>query len=109
MEKKYVDNDVWVYNIRLKETNINKTLYTKPFTEYWLLDESERDKYEDSYEYWDKNEEFVKERYFTPERIQEYKDYFCKLIQESENPFSINCVDTDSGYNVTEDKLFNLD
>ena len=108
-EKEYVDNDVWVYRIELKENGIQKTIYTKSFPEYYRLSETEKDKYEDSYNYWDQIEKTVKEKYFTKERIQEYKDYFCKLIQESDNPFNIVCIDQDGGYNVTEDQLFNID
>ena len=107
-DKQYVDNDVWKYRIALNK-DIDRTIFTKPFPEYWMMDESERDKYEDSYDYWDKIEQLVKEKYFTKERIQEFKDYFCKLIQESENPFNICCVDQDGGWNVTEEELFKLD
>ena len=105
MEKKYVDNNVWEFGIYLKNTSVKKTIYTKPFPEHT------RDEYETEEQYQellDKDENLVKEKYFTPERIQEYKDYFCKLIQESENPFEIYCVDTDRGWNVTEEELFDI-
>ena len=102
----YVPNDVWKFRISLKNDSVEKTIYTKPFPEHT------RDEYETEEQYrelLDKDENLVKERYFTPERIQEYKDYFCKLIQESENPFDIHCVDWDGGWNVTEEELFNID
>ena len=38
--------------------------------------------------------------------IEELKQYFIEQIQNSDNPFYISCVDTDSGYNVTEEQLF---
>lgn len=109
-DKKYVDNDVWRYRISLNwETDsVEKTIYTKPFPDYYELPVEKRLTMSPE-EYWDWQEDLVKEKYFTKERIQEYKDYFCKLIQESENPFDIACVDTDGGYNVTEEQLFNLE
>jgi hypothetical protein len=102
----YVDNDVWKYRIDLKNYYIEKTIYTRPFPDF-PLDEYKSD--EQVQKFYDSQEELVQEKYFTKERIQELKDYFCKLIQEDENPFYISCVDTDSGYNVTEDMLFNID
>lgn len=108
--KKYVPNDVWKFSISLKDTDIYKSVYTKPLPDFYVdLTEKERSKYKDSNEYFNKQEDLVQEKYFTSERIQEYKDIFCKQIQESENPFYICCIDTDGGYNVTEDQLFNLE
>lgn len=109
MENKYVDNDVWVYQISLKENSINKTIYTKPFVDYYELPIEESMKYLTPEKYFDKQEEIVQEKYFTKERIEELKKIFIKRIQESENPFYINCVDTDGGWNVTEEELFSLD
>ena len=34
---------------------------------------------------------------------------FIKMIEETENPFNIYCYDEDRDYNITENKLFNLD
>ena len=42
-------------------------------------------------------------------RIYSKKQELIKKIQECDNPFYIFCSDRDGGYNVTEDKLFNLD
>lgn len=104
--KKYVPNDVWRYRIDLKNNHIIKTIYTKPFPDFPF---NEYESNEQVQKFYDDQEDFVQKKYFTPECIQELKDYFCKLIQEDENPFYICCIDTDSGYNVTEDQLFNLE
>ena len=56
-----------------------------------------------------KREQFVKEKYFTKEKINELKKEFIKMIEESENPFNIYCYDEDKGYNITENEIFNLD
>ena len=105
-EKEYVDNDVWTFQIDLKNHYTEKTIYTKPFPDF-PLGEYKSD--EQVQKFYDDQEDLVQEKYFTKERIQELKDYFCKLIQEDENPFYISCVDKDGGYNVTEDMLFNID
>lgn len=102
----YVDNDVWKFRISLKNNSVDKTIYTKPFPDF-PLDEYKSE--EQVQKFYDDQEDLVQKRYFTKERIQEFKDYFCKLIQEDENPFYISCVDTDSGYKVTKEELFNLD
>ena len=102
----YVDNDVWKFRIDLKNDYVEKTIYTKPFPDFPL---SEYKSSEQVRKFYDDQEDLVQEKYFTPERIQELKDYFCKLIQEDENPFYICCVDKDGGYNVTEDQLFDLE
>ena len=111
MENKYVDNNVWKYRIELNWdiNSIEKTIYTKPLPEYYELDESEQNKYTNLYHYYDCLADKVKEKYFTKERIEELKEMFIKQIRELENPFSINFVDTDSGWNVTEEELFKLD
>ena len=56
-----------------------------------------------------KGEQFVKEKYFTKEKINELKKEFIKMIEESENPFNIYCYDEDRDYNITENEIFNLD
>ena len=106
MEKKYVDNDVWKFRIDLKNNYTEKTIYTHSFPDF-PLGEYESD--EQVQKFYDDQEDLVQERYFTKDRIQELKDYFCKLIQEDENPFYIACIDKDGGYNVTEEELFDLD
>lgn len=102
----YVDNNVWKFRIDLKNHYTEKTIYTQPFPDFPL---GEYKSEEQVQKFYDDQEDLVQEKYFTPERIQEFKDYFCKLIQEDENPFYISCVDTDSGWNVTEEQLFKLD
>jgi len=106
--KKYVDNDVFQFRIQVDKDLFGKeiTVYTKPFPDFPL---GEYKSEEQVQKFYDDQEDLVQEKYFTPERIQELKDYFCKLIQEDENPFYICCVDKDGGYNVTEDQLYNLD
>lgn len=104
MKKEYVDNDVFRFRINLKEEfDSNEiTVYTKPFPE------PEEYTNECLTEY-DKQEEFVKEKYFTQKRIDELKLKLIQRIQECKNPFYISCTDRDGGYNVTEDQLFNLE
>lgn len=50
-------------------------------------------------------EEKVKELYFTPERIQQLKEELCREIMESNNPFTITCVDLDGGYSYEQGEL----
>lgn len=101
--KKFVDNDVFVFDCELKWdlSRINGiTIYTKPFPS-------------DGFCYTDEElyaaEETVKKKYFTKERIDELKRQLIQKIQECENPFEICCVDMDGGYNVTEDELFDVE
>ncbi len=105
-EKEYVDNDVWRFGIYLKKSATEKTIYTRPFPDFPL---GKYKSAEQVQKFYDDQEDLVQEKYFTKERIQELKDYFCKLIQEEENPFYISCVDRDGNYNVTKDMLFNID
>ena len=99
--KKYVDNDVFKFRIQLKNVAIEKTVYTTPFPDIPIF-ASDEDIEEESR----REQTLVKEKYFTKERIEELKQYFINQIQNSDNPFYIACVDTDSGYNVTEEQLF---
>lgn len=98
IDKKYVPNEVYKFRCALKYDlcNINETVYIKPLPEH-LEDLS-----------LDECENLVMEKYFTQDKIDALKDKFIKQIQASDNPFDIHCVDVYSGYNVTEDKLFNL-
>lgn len=95
--KKYVDNNVFKFRCALKwflvEDDI--TVYTKPFP--------------DDVNEIDKQTSLVLEKYFTKEKIDELKQMFIQRIQECENPLDIVCVDWDGGYEVTEDKLFNVE
>ena len=53
--KKYVPNDVWKFSISLKDTDIYKSVYTKPLPDFYVdLTEKERSKYKDSNEYFNK-------------------------------------------------------
>ena len=101
--KKYVDNDVFVFDCVLKWdlSRINDiTIYTKPFpSKGFVMTEEELNM----------AEETVREKYFTQERINELKQQLIQKIQECENPFEISCVDMDGGYNVTEDMLFDVE
>lgn len=103
-EKKYVPNDVFRFRVLLNDslTYSDITIYTKPLPEI---------KYTNDEEFWEeikRQERFVQSKYFTKEKIEELKEELVKRIRESENPFCISCVDTDSGYNVTEEQLFDL-
>ena len=106
--KKYVDNDVFQFRIQVDKDLFGKeiTVYTKPFPDFPL---GEYKSEEQVQKFYNDQEDLVQKKYFTKERIQELKDYFCKLIQEDENPFYICCVDKDDGYLVTEKELFNVD
>ena len=104
-KENYVDNDVWKYRVSLKygleDTNV--VVYTKPLPEPIFITEKDFEKE------CKRQEDFVQNRYFTKEKIEELKQEFIKRIQECENPFNICCVDKDGGYNVTEEELFNID
>ena len=108
IDKKYVDNDVFIFRISLKDEleldNIN--VYTKPFPDLPLLGKSCTE--EEWYKEYNKQEDLVQEKYFTQQKIDELKLKLVQKIQECKNPFNIYCVDRDGGYNVTEDELFNL-
>ena len=56
------------------------------------------------------NGEYVADKYFTADKIEELKQEFIKKIQESDNPFSIYCTDTDmTDYDKKlENKLFHI-
>jgi len=101
--KKYVDNDVFVFDCVLKwdMSRINNiTIYTKPFPSNGFVATEEE---------LDSAEKTVREKYFTQETINELKQQLIQKIQECENPFEISCIDMDGGYNVTEDMLFDVE
>lgn len=50
-------------------------------------------------------EEFVKQKYFTKERIEELKRKMCEQIMSCDNPFDISCLDYDGDYVVEESDL----
>lgn len=105
MEKEYVDNDVFKYNISLRRDFAYDeiTIYTKPFPNPIFINEDDFEKE------CQRQENLVQEKYFTQQKIDELKLKLIQRIQECKNPFYIVCVDRDGGYNVTEDQLFNLD
>ena len=104
-QSQYVDNDVWKYRVSLKCGFEDKdvVVYTKRFPDPIFINEDDFEKE------CERRENLVKDKYFTKEKIEELKQEFINRIQECENPFNICCVDTDGGYNVTEDQLFNLE
>ena len=101
--EKYVDNDVFVFDCVLKWdlSRINDiTIYTKPFPSKGFVATDEE---------LNAAEETVIKKYFTQEKINEFKQQLIQKIQECENPFEICCMDMDGGYNVTEDMLFDVE
>jgi len=56
----------------------------------------------------DEDESYVADKYFTQEKIDKIKKEFIKRIEEIDNPFTINCVDVDSDYNITDKQIFKL-
>jgi len=101
----YVPNDVFKFRLTLKRglDDLEFSVYVKPFPEDIECDDESLEN--QSYQ----QEKLVKEKYFTQKRIDELKLKFIQRIQECKNPFDIFCYDTDGGYNVTADQLFNLD
>lgn len=101
--KKEIDNDVFVFDCVLKWdlSRINDiTIYTKSFpSKGFVATDAELNA----------AEETVKKKYFTQEKINEFKQQLIQKIQECEDPFEICCVDIDGGYNVTEDMLFDVE
>lgn len=104
--KKFVDNDVFVFDCKLK-LDLSRikdiTIYTKPFPSNGFVSTDEE------LDALDAVEETIMKKYFTQERINELKQELIQKIQECENPFEISCVDRDGDYNVTEDMLFNIE
>ena len=101
-ENNFVPNEVFVYSVWFQHY-IDISVYVKPFPEDYSLTDEEMEKVVK------KHEDLVQSKYFTKERIEELKKEFIKKIQESDNPFKISCVDIDGGYEITEEKLFNLE
>ena len=100
---KYVDNDVFKYRVELKWDLYldDVTVYVKPFPQPWNKD------YDPSKEMsLEEEEDLIQEKYFTQEKINELKQKLVDKIMAEDNPFNIQCVDVDGGYNVTEEQLF---
>lgn len=80
---------VYKFNV-VPDSNIctmYKRVYVKPF-DIPCSDETHIEPWED--------EEIVKRKYFTKERIDELKQELIKQIQECNNPFIIYCSDFDT-------------
>lgn len=100
-EKKYVPNEVFVYSVWFEHYK-RIPVYVKPFPEDYSLTDEQMDRQ------MHEHEDLVQSKYFTKEKIEELKEILIKKIRESENPFKIDCVDIDGGYNVTQEQLFDL-
>lgn len=53
-------------------------------------------------------EDILGNKYFTQDRIDEYKEKLIKIIKETKNPFNIYCVDYDV-FNAEDEKIFKID
>lgn len=87
MEKKIVPNEVFTYAIYF-DVCFGETVYVEPY------------KYTD---------EEVAKKYFTEDKINELKAKVIQKIVNEPNPFVINCVDEDGGYNITEEEIFKME
>lgn len=97
----FVDNDVYKFRLSIYLDELDIIVYTKPFKpRFWFDDWEEK---------CNELEKLVQEKYFTKERVEEIKKDICKKIMSGEIPIDITLQDTDSGYNVTEDMLFDLE
>jgi hypothetical protein len=54
----------------------------------------------------EEKEDFLKEKFFTKEKILELKNEFLINFISEENPFDISCIDVDGDYDVTDAQLF---
>ena len=103
MEKEdFVPNDVFKYRVSLRWAD-DISVYVKPFPKPW----DEGYKEEEALSLEDKKR-IVREKYFSADRIEELKRKVIEAIMEEDNPFDIYCTDTDSGYLVTEEQLFEI-
>ena len=102
----YVPNDVFQFRLNLKRDlgEFEIPIYVQPFPDPW-----DKDYDESKYISPEDQEQIVQDKYFTQRKIDELKLKLIQRIQECKNPFDIFCYDTDGGYNVTADQLFNLD
>lgn len=86
-DKEYIPNNVFKFrvhiNIDLPEISV--------YTDSKIIDE-----------------EYVKEQYFTEEKLKELKEDLINAIKTNDNIFDIYCSDIDSNYKVTEDQLFEI-
>lgn len=102
----YVPNDVFQFRLNLKRDlgEFEIPIYVQPFPDPW-----DKDYDESKYISPEDKEQIVQDKYFTQRKIDELKLKLIQRIQECKNPFDIFCYDTDGGYNVTADQLFNLE
>ena len=102
----YVPNDVFQFRLNLKRDlgEFEIPIYVQPFPDPW-----DKDYDESKYISPEDQEQIVQDKYFTQRKIDELKLKLIQRIQECKNPFDIFCYDTDGGYNVTADQLFNLE
>lgn len=97
----FVDNDVYKFRLSMHLDEPDIIVCTKPLKpRFWFDDWEEK---------CNELEKLVQEKYFTKERVEEIKKDICKKIMSGEIPIDITLHDTDSGYNVTEDMLFDLE
>ena len=54
-------------------------------------------------------EDYVRNKFFTKEVIEKLKEELITHIKQNDNPFNIECIDTDGDYAVTEEQLFDID
>lgn len=104
LKNNMIENEVFKYRISFEKFK-NISVYVKPFPNLigtGLTDDEIENECV-------RREDLVKEKYFTKEKINEFKKEFIKMIEESDNPFYIFCYDTDADYNITEEQLFKID
>ena len=98
MEKKIVDNDVFVFGVEPNYSYIHEDVYV-----YMHPDDVKeiRRRTED-------DEGEVQRLYFDAERCEKMKQELIDKIQavNATELFAISCTDLDGGYNITEEQLF---
>lgn len=102
----FVDNDVYKFRLSIYLDEPDIIVYTKPCKPSRNWKNIHRKDYGEICE---NHEKLVQEKYFTKKRVEEIKKDICKKIMSGEIPIDITLQDTDSGYNVTEDMLFDLE
>lgn len=98
----YVHNEVFKYQLTFsfrKEVNV----YTKPFVYPEDLSMHDALAFDEGIE------DYVRGKYFTKEVIEKLKEELISYIKQKDNPFNIECIDSDGDYAVTEEQLFNVD
>ena len=98
----YVHNDVFKYQLTLSFRQ-EVSVYTKPFVRPEYLSIRDRIAFDEGLE------DYVRDKYFTKEVIEKLKEELIAYIKQKDNPFNIECIDTDGDYMVTEEQLLNVD